>query len=315
MDRRAFLVAVGSLSAGCTGANEEGSPTRSPSPTATPTTTSTRTSTSTELPDFRPAADPWREIEESSTETSSTVRGTIFLPPNTYAVRFLSPKLPVKMELTAQVQSDSLIDVFSMERTEFERYREQQEFLLYGEASVSGAKSFSIEQDLPSGEHAIVFDHTTTATEPTGESVRIAFELTFSYGIGETATPTATPTTPRPESLPFGQFRTVEGVQITPLRLEETDSSGLPDRRKRAALTVVASNSGESPTTPPPIDQFVLYRDDEQWEMEGLSSWPERLYPGEKATQEVWFVVSKVISLSTLNAGYRYNETLLQWEN
>jgi hypothetical protein len=218
------------------------------------------------------------------------------------------------MELRVQVQSDAPVDVFVMERAEFERYREQREFLLYTEPSTYDTSLTTIEAELSADEHAIVFDHTTTGTAPTDRTVRISYELVLSY-TEETATATPEPTTPRPDMLPFGQFRTVESVEIAPLELEEINSSGLPDRKKRASLSVVASNSTGSPITPPPIEEFVLWRDDERWESEGKSSWPERVYSGERITREVWFSVSKVISLSTLNAGYRYDDELLKWEN
>ncbi len=308
MDRRSFLATLGAVGAGCAGSN--GQPAASEADTNTPTRT---TVAPTSTPEFRGAADPWRNTEESSTATQQTIGGTVVLPPNTYAVRFPEPKLPARMELSVQVQSDASVDVFVMERAEFERYREQREFLLYTEPSTYDTSLTTINAELQADEHAIVFDHTTTGTAPTDQTVRISYELTLSY-TEETATPTPEPTTPRPDTLPFGQFRTVEGVGIAPLELGEMNSSGLPDRKKRVSLSVVASNSTESPVTPPPIEEFVLWRDDERWESEGKSSWPERVYSGERITQEVWFVVSKVIPPSTLNAGYRYDGELLKWE-
>lgn len=310
MDRRAFLAVVGAVGAGCTGGDQPSDPA-----TATETRTATATATPAPTPEFQAASDPWRNTEQSATDVQQTVSGEIVLPPNTYAVRFPEPALPARLELDIEVQSDATIDVFLMERSEFERYREQQEFLLYTEPSTSDVSTATIEHRLSAGEHAIVFDHTTTGTPPTDRRVRISYDLLVSY-TEETATPTPEPTTPRPESLPFGQFRTIEGVQIAPLDLETMNASGLPDRKKRVAVTVVASNSTDAPLTPPPIEKFALWRgDDERWESEGMGRWPERLYPDERTTREVWFAVSKVISLGSLNVGYRYNDTLLKWEN
>jgi hypothetical protein len=205
-----------------------------------------------------------------------------------------------------------------MERTEFERYREQREFLLYTEPSTSDISSATIEAELQTDEHAIVFDNTTTGTLPSENKIRLSYELLLSY-TEETPTATPEPKTPRPDTIPFGQFRTVEDVQIAPLELTTMNASGLPERKKRAALSVVASNTTEAPLTPPPIENFVLWRagdhEEEYWEPEGLSAWPERLYPDEKATQQVWFPVSKVIPLGELNAGYRYDDTLLKWKH
>lgn len=312
MDRRAFLVTLGALGAGCAGAGDRTAESRTV--TATPSRTTTVTPTSTPKPRFRAATGPWRNTEEVSTEIQQTIRGTVGLPSNTYAVRFPEPALPARMELQVQVQSDASVDILVMERAEFERYREQREFLLYQEPSTYDTSSTTIETELQADEHAIVFDHTTTGTPPTVRTVRIAYELVLSY-TEKTATATLEPTTPRPDMIPFGQFRTVESVEIAPLKLEEVNSSGLPDRKKRASLSVVASNSTGSPITPPPIEEFVLWRDDERWKSDGKSSWPERVYSGERITRQVWFPVSKVISLSTLNAGYQYDGELLKWKN
>ena len=78
---------------------------------------------------FQHASDPWaNEVEEDITG-GTQVKSQLTLPEGTYAARELNPRLAVTFKM--QVRADRPMDVFGMPDSEFERFREEDEWMFY----------------------------------------------------------------------------------------------------------------------------------------------------------------------------------------
>lgn len=315
MDRRAFLAAFSALGAGCMGGREgeapaEVSATSTPTPTTSPVVTS-----------IKPAADPWRETSEQSGDLTQVVSGEVVLPPGTFAVREFSPRLPVTVTIETEVLSEGRIGVVTMVERELSRYRDGGDFLGLSELSDSGVRTATLQTQISAGSYVVAFDNTVQTLQAPRRIKRASFSIEVSLESG-TATPTAspqtdTPTTPRPELLPFGRFRKIGRAEITPFELREGSTEPDNERFKRAVLTVIATNSSDRTVQPPDITRFVLIdtAGDEVFENKGLSSWPTGVLPDERVRRNVWFDIPKTLSLNRLHAGYKIGEReYLRWK-
>lgn len=62
------------------------------------------------------------------------------------------------------------MDLYILEEDEYDRYRDQRSFQVFGEADESGKTNPQLTTEVPAGEHMVIFDNAAfTQTEPTGE--------------------------------------------------------------------------------------------------------------------------------------------------
>lgn len=127
-----------------------------------------------------PAEDPWRDTEENEEYNSESLSGTVVLPEGRYAIRGFQPTRTIEVELSVSVLSGSNMDVYTMESSEFERYRDREEFLLIQDLSVDNTDDATLTSDVNSGDYTIAFDNSGfTGASPDGE-IRAEFEITLS---------------------------------------------------------------------------------------------------------------------------------------
>lgn len=127
--------------------------------------------------EHRHAEDPWRDSEEDQGTRFQSVAGTVVLPEGRYGIRQLQPPRSIELEISVSVVSGGNIDVFTMETSEFERYRDKEEFLLLRDLSASDTDGATLTAGVTSGDYTISFDNTGyTGASPGGE-VRAEYEI------------------------------------------------------------------------------------------------------------------------------------------
>jgi len=180
MNRRAYLssVCVGTVSllAGCSsGDGAGGEPTTEQTTEATagqPTTMQTTTAP----PDHEYAPDPWKNIEETNTNSSNTISGQATLEEGQYALRQAQFNRSYNIEVGVSVQDGGSIDIFGMSADEFDRYRDRESPVYYDGLYETGVSDTTISDTMQTGDHRIIFDNSSVFGSDASEEVTFAFE-------------------------------------------------------------------------------------------------------------------------------------------
>jgi hypothetical protein len=128
--------------------------------------------------EFRAAEDPWSQDNDRELSNGYEYSGLVTLPEGTYAQISGSPQVPFTINLAAE--ADTSFDVFVLDETEFNRYRDQEEFQYFQQLSGFGEQTIRFEGGMPAGKYYAVFDNTAfTETQPDGK-------ITANYTVRQT---------------------------------------------------------------------------------------------------------------------------------
>jgi hypothetical protein len=109
-----------------------------------------------------------------------TITGSATLGKGEFAVRQTTFNFARDVEVSATVQGDGVIDIFTMSADEFDRFRDREDAVYHSGLTEEGVSDTTLSSSLPPGEHRLVFDNTAVfGTEPGGE-VRFDFETVVS---------------------------------------------------------------------------------------------------------------------------------------
>lgn len=127
-------------------------------------------------PTHEAAANPWRNLEESSDGDVRTVSGTVDLPKGTYALREVRLETRRKVVVEFTVEGGREIDVFWLRGDQIQRYREKRDFV-ETDMSVGRTDGARVSDPFPGGRYAVAFDNTGfRSTDPTGD-VTVQFTM------------------------------------------------------------------------------------------------------------------------------------------
>lgn len=114
----------------------------------------------------------WSAGEQSSTLTSETLTGTATLDSGEYVARTIQPRRSANYEFEIDTQSGGPIDVFFMERDEFDAYQDEEEHVFLQSLSEASVSSTTLSGTVASGDYVLVIDNTGRfGASPDGEVV------------------------------------------------------------------------------------------------------------------------------------------------
>jgi len=128
--------------------------------------------------EFRAAEDPWSQDNDRELSNGYEYSGLVTLPEGTYAQISGSPQVPFTVNLAAE--ADTSFDVFVLDETEFNRYRDQEEFQYSEDFVARGQREIRFSGTWTDEYLYIVFDNTAfTEAQPDGE-------ITANYTVRQT---------------------------------------------------------------------------------------------------------------------------------
>jgi hypothetical protein len=108
--------------------------------------------------DFAPAEDPWSQQKEFELPNGNGLSGVVTLPAGTYAQFGTNQPLGITLEVTAKANQP--FDMFVLDRNEFSRYRDQEQFQYYEAFAALRQKQIRLSGTWTNEYYHIVFDNT-----------------------------------------------------------------------------------------------------------------------------------------------------------
>jgi hypothetical protein len=188
--RRILTLSAGALAtgvAGCVGGNNSGS---EPTSTETPAKTQTDTSTATSSSVRHEQVDPFTEVRQNETQSTTTISFEVPLEAGQFAHRELRIAQSGELQITGE--STAEMDVFLLVgEGSFSKYQAGESAIFSGGFTATGIENIDRTVEVSPGRYFLVFDNSPVyGTDPQSE-VNSQFEIVVSSG---TSTPTETET-------------------------------------------------------------------------------------------------------------------------
>jgi hypothetical protein len=128
-------------------------------------------------PGFQQADDAWQDETRSETGFGTTANVTAELDEGEFAAWSMSPSVAVDFSYSYEVVEGGGVNVFLTDRTEFDRYRDNDDFSVYSDLSSEGERG-TAKSELPAGKYILVVDNSERSTVEVSGPVTVEFTLT-----------------------------------------------------------------------------------------------------------------------------------------